>query len=541
MLRTLKTVGLSALVALVGAAPAAATTRYVVRQNGVTSGTCEGTPGNPPCQIDYAFSLQTDGDQYVIGPGIYATQLLLGVNGLDVHGIPGQPTPEITADGTATFGTETLYVVNGSGDRFSDLAITTDGNNGVAIRDDGGGNTFDQVAITATGPSGGEGAVSAFITGPSDTLSHSTIAINESGGTPGAVQIAAGKLTIRHVTIAHEDNFEIADVALQTSQSVLNADGLRLTGPDGGLMLRNGSATVTRSVLPLAVQLGGSSTITDSLLTTDSGPGVADAAGAMTLRNDTIVSTGTDDDAIDALASGGGATILATNVIAVPGPGGIALNASAGNAIDVDHSDFPNQAGTVTELAGNLHANPQFVNPLSDFHLQPTSPAVDAGTSAGIPNTETDLDGNLRVPPKGVDCTQRVDMGAYELTGHDHPCPPLAPRLTQVRQTNSRWRAANRQATVARSHSAAPIGTAFEFTLDQQARVTLAFTREGRTHPAGSLSLPAHRGDDRILFYGKINGAISLGPGSYTVVITATNAAGERSNQARLSFTIVPG
>jgi hypothetical protein len=48
-----------------------------------------------------------------------------------------------------------------------------------------------------------------------------------------------------------------------------------------------------------------------------------------------------------------------------------------------------------------------FVAPGTDFHLLPTSPAVDAGTGAGAPST--DLDGNLRPVGAGV------DIGAYEL------------------------------------------------------------------------------------------------------------------------------
>jgi hypothetical protein len=48
-----------------------------------------------------------------------------------------------------------------------------------------------------------------------------------------------------------------------------------------------------------------------------------------------------------------------------------------------------------------------FVAPGSDFHLLPTSPAVDAGTSAGAP--PTDLDGNARPVGAGI------DIGAYEV------------------------------------------------------------------------------------------------------------------------------
>src|ERR687886_526280 len=55
--------------------------------------------------------------------------------------------------------------------------------------------------------------------------------------------------------------------------------------------------------------------------------------------------------------------------------------------------------------------DPQFINPsiepaVANFHLQPTSPAIDAGTSMNV--ASTDFDGNTR--PSG----SRYDIGAYE-------------------------------------------------------------------------------------------------------------------------------
>jgi len=59
------------------------------------------------------------------------------------------------------------------------------------------------------------------------------------------------------------------------------------------------------------------------------------------------------------------------------------------------------------EGAGNINADPVFVNPANDdFHLGPGSPSVDSGTSEDAP--DTDIDSNPR--PRGLG----VDMGAYE-------------------------------------------------------------------------------------------------------------------------------
>jgi len=55
--------------------------------------------------------------------------------------------------------------------------------------------------------------------------------------------------------------------------------------------------------------------------------------------------------------------------------------------------------------AGNINTNPEFLSE-TDYHLSPSSPCIDAGTSSGAPNT--DIDGNPRPQGNGY------DMGAYE-------------------------------------------------------------------------------------------------------------------------------
>jgi hypothetical protein len=82
--------------------------------------------------------------------------------------------------------------------------------------------------------------------------------------------------------------------------------------------------------------------------------------------------------------------------------------------------------GTVTNLGGNIDADPQFVDAeAGDLHLQPNSPAVDAGDNGAVPpSVTTDLDGNPRfadlpgVVDTGSGTPPIVDMGAYEVQNH---------------------------------------------------------------------------------------------------------------------------
>jgi hypothetical protein len=55
----------------------------------------------------------------------------------------------------------------------------------------------------------------------------------------------------------------------------------------------------------------------------------------------------------------------------------------------------------------------------------------------------------------------------------------------------------------------------------------------------GVLSFAAHSARNSVSFQGRLSGSKKLRPGTYTVVITARNAAGQRSASRRLTFTIV--
>jgi hypothetical protein len=137
----------------------------------------------------------------------------------------------------------------------------------------------------------------------------------------------------------------------------------------------------------------------------------------------------------------------------------------------------------------------------------------------------------------------------------------VPPTLSGVSQSNRRWRVGGTPASISRKRRP-PLGTTFSFALDQPATVTLKFTQSvggrtvkgrcvaqtrrnrhrrscKRTVTRGTLSLAGHAGADKVTFQGTISAGRRLGPGNYTVLISARNAAGQTSAAQRLSFVVV--
>jgi hypothetical protein len=105
-------------------------------------------------------------------------------------------------------------------------------------------------------------------------------------------------------------------------------------------------------------------------------------------------------------------------------------------------------------------------------------------------------------------------------------------------------------------------GTTFALSLNEQATVGFSFLRHvngrmvgrrclamtprnagyrtcSRAVITGALSFPGHRGMNTVGFQGLVSHSKKLVPGRYTLVITATNVAGQHSSPKSLNFTIV--
>jgi DNA-binding beta-propeller fold protein YncE len=133
---------------------------------------------------------------------------------------------------------------------------------------------------------------------------------------------------------------------------------------------------------------------------------------------------------------------------------------------------------------------------------------------------------------------------AFAVTGSGTPPPtnPTTasnpPKLSGVGQSHRRWREGSKLPVIASVR--APVGTTFRFTVNESVKVRFAFTqrRHGHRVTRGTLRFSVGAGAHKVRFKGRLSKHKRLKPGRYTLIITATNIAGQRAT-AKLTFAIV--
>ena len=143
------------------------------------------------------------------------------------------------------------------------------------------------------------------------------------------------------------------------------------------------------------------------------------------------------------------------------------------------------------------------------------------------------------------------------------PATSLIPAPVMSSFTNSQrvWREDSARRS-ARRNQGLPVGTTFDFVLNEEADVHLTFTRRvlgnevggrcvarsarTRAKPVctralirGTGSLAGHAGENVVGYYGAVAGGRMGAPGQYTVVLTAENSLGQWSNTRSVQFTMV--
>ena len=203
-----------------------------------------------------------------------------------------------------------------------------------------------------------------------------------------------------------------------------------------------------------------SGTLTDSVCWSSGSDGIAATllvllSGSATLRNDTLIASGSGGKAAAVDATGG--TTMAINLVNSIARGvGADISASTDSnpkstaTVSAEHSNYANvqisnegggSTASVTPAGSgtNQTGAPAFVNATAgDFHELEGSPTIDAGVNSPEDGV-TDLDGNPRALPAQILCSGSpsavTDIGAYEFVPVAPPCPLPPPPETTITKT----------------------------------------------------------------------------------------------------------
>jgi hypothetical protein len=368
---------------------------------------------------------------------------------------------------------------------------------------------------------------------------------NTTGVLLGDATSVSGPNVLRRSVVRAEIGARIEEHAvIERSRVTAESTGITAAGEDiaidDSLLILGGSVG---TVLRAETDLGWDTNVTADGLTIYASPKLPDTVGV-------AVSNASDTAKSVHLTLTNSIVRGFTPLAAVPGSTGKATISASYSDYDPDASVA--MGGTITgSNVSNVGLLGFDTRDQHEHELLPGSPLIDAGDPAS--QQGIDLDGNPRVADGDGDGIARRDLGAFELQppsaggsggsgagpGGGPAADTQAPLIGRFRSTRSVFAVARaatpRAARVAR-------GTRLRYTLSENARVVLKIKRRLAVKPAryrtvGTLTRSGLTGVNRIRFTGRI-GRRALRPGRYRAVITAIDAAGNRSVPRSARFRV---
>ena len=134
------------------------------------------------------------------------------------------------------------------------------------------------------------------------------------------------------------------------------------------------------------------------------------------------------------------------------------------------------------------------------------------------------FDGGTHKCPGPAD-PQNPTSNPFVLSVVSGPAPPT-PTITALHESHRKWRVG--------------AGTTFSLHLNEPASLALVFRQRVHGHliRRGALMRAGVAGPNKLHFNGRLPGHGRLSPGRYVLTVTATSAAGQRSDPASISFVI---
>ena len=391
-------------------------------------------PANHDWYVDASIGTDTGSGNSASAPFKSVTRATLAADAGDtIHVAAG-------LYGTASTGEVfPIHMIDGVLQGASSSSVTILGN-GVApvIQAAGIGSSAKIDGFTITG-----GSLGLELADSDLTISNNVISANVGGITGGGIHTASGNTritdnAIRGNTATYGGGLMVSDADTSRIESNTIETNVATQGGGGIDVFLNSTPMITHNIIRNnSAHMGGAilsesgclPRITETVIASNTadpagggkGGALALFSGSATLENCLITGNTSSDYAISGINSA--ATSIVNCTIADNSPAGIGrFSTSWPFTVAVRNSILRNtgseiDSGTVATIgssdieggyagAGNIDADPKFVNPPANYRLAPASPCVDAGAAeAAITH---DLDGAARPAGGGW------DMGAYE-------------------------------------------------------------------------------------------------------------------------------
>jgi hypothetical protein len=419
-------------------------------------------PGQPYTTIQSAIIAAQNGDTVLVAPGTYYENIDFLGKAITVTSSAGPAATII--NGSPGYVTVQFYKGEGRNSILSGMTITGASSEGIyasssptilnnivtynrcsgiqaygapLIQGNVISHTYGSASACGIAPGGSGIYVSSTQPLPVEmqtTIIGNTIELNNVPGNPNAGGQGGGGIYLNNATVVIENNI-IRNNATGASDSCSTAYGGGIYSTlSGGLILQNliygNSASTGGGGLSLEISTLG--------LNNNSGN------NRLLVANNTIVNNSVVPpvqfyytpslNSQQLLLSADNLAAVVNNVIVDSSSYGAVSCTDAGTSASAifENNDIYSPSGTPATgcadvLSGyaNISADPRFSAPAQyDFHLQPGSPAIDAGTNSALllagdlsVYPTTDFDGNPRVQNSNASLVHTIDMGAYEAVG----------------------------------------------------------------------------------------------------------------------------
>ena len=382
-------------------------------------------PADQPT-IQAAINIASNGDTVLVAPGTYYENINFMGKAITVTSSGG---PSVTTiNGNAAGSVVTFNSNEGTNSLLSGFTIT----NGIGSNNANGGGISISLAsptikgnvITMNSAGGGE-AGGIYASDSSALIQNNVISKNQAAGRysggvlmegSGSVQLIGNQISSNvgnegggvgvnpGVTPTIENN----TISGNTAPTIINGPV-----PAGGGIFIYGYALVVQNLITGNSANYGGGVYIEGFSTNYTTP---------VLVNNTIANNNWGAVYVYENPSGYGQSQLINNLI-VASPGqpalicdggdgglqdGVPPSVQSSDAFSSSGNGFVGNCAGMEGTNGNISADPLFLDPAANFHVQSGSPVIDAGVNAAPNLPTTDLDGNPRIV-NGV-----VDMGAFE-------------------------------------------------------------------------------------------------------------------------------